>query len=115
MNEGIKTLVVPVKDLAKAKTLYSTLLGVEPYADQAWYVGFRLGGLEVGLDPNGHRQGMTGPVAYSYVDDMNSTLQSLLDAGAVADQDVKDVGGGMLRASVTDADGNVIGLIQPPK
>jgi predicted enzyme related to lactoylglutathione lyase len=58
---------------------------------------------------------MTAPIAYSYVDDMNSTLQSLLDAGAVAKQEPKDVGGGMLRAMVTDADGNVIGLVQPPK
>ena len=115
MNEGIKTLVVPVKDIAKAKTLYATLLGVEPYADDPWYVGFRLGGVEVGLDPNGHSQGMTGPIAYSYVDDIKSTLQSLLDAGAVVEQDPKDVGGGVLRAWATDAEGNVIGLIQPPK
>ena len=115
MNEGIKTLVVPVKDIAKAKTLYTTLLGVEPYTEEAWYVGFRLGGIEVGLDPNGHSQGMTGPIAYSYVDDIDGTLQSLLDAGAVASQDPKDVGGGMLRALVSDADGNVIGLVQPPK
>ncbi|HWE66303.1 MAG TPA: VOC family protein [Acidimicrobiales bacterium] len=115
MNEGIKTLVVPVKDIAQAKALYSTLLGVEPYTDEAWYVGFRLGGLEVGLDPNGHRQGMTGPVAYSYVDDIEKTVQSLVEAGAVTNQAATDVGGGMLRALVTDADGNVIGLIQPPQ
>jgi predicted enzyme related to lactoylglutathione lyase len=115
MNEGIKTIVVPVKDIAKAKTLYSTLLGIEPYSDEAWYVGFRLGGIELGLDPNGHGQGVTGPIAYSYVDDINATLQSLLDAGAATNQEPKDVGGGMLRASVTDQDGNVIGLVQPPK
>jgi predicted enzyme related to lactoylglutathione lyase len=114
MNEGIKTIVIPVSDLAKAKSLYATLFGIDPYTDEAYYVGFRLGGVEVGLDPNGHRQGMTGPVAYSYVDDIRSTLQSLLDAGAVAHQDVKAVGGGLLRGSVTDADGNIIGLVQPP-
>jgi predicted enzyme related to lactoylglutathione lyase len=72
-----------------------------------------LGGVEVGLDPNGHRQGMTGPIAFSYVDDIASTLQSLLDAGAVPNQEPTDVGGGMLKASVTDPDGNVIGLVQP--
>jgi predicted enzyme related to lactoylglutathione lyase len=114
MNEGIKTIVVPVTDIAKAKALYSILLGIEPYADEAWYVGFRLGGIELGLDPNGHSQGMTGPIAYSYVDDINATLHALLDAGAVTNQEPKNVGGGMLRASVTDADGNVIGLVQPP-
>jgi predicted enzyme related to lactoylglutathione lyase len=114
MNEGIKTIIFPVSDLAKAKSLYAMLLGIDPYVDEAYYVGFRLGGIEVGLDPNGHRQGMTGPVAYSYVDDIRSTLQSLIDAGAAAHQDVKDVGGGLLRGSVTDADGNAIGLVQPP-
>jgi predicted enzyme related to lactoylglutathione lyase len=112
MNEGIKTIVVPVTDIAKAKALYSTLLGLEPYTDEAWYVGFRLGGIELGLDPNGHRQGMTGPIAYSYVDDIHATLQSLLDAGAVPTQEPTDVGGGMRRALVTDQDGNELPPLQ---
>lgn len=112
MIEGLGTFIFPVKDLAKAKTLYGELLGVEPYADEAYYVGFRVAGLEVGLDPHGHSQGMTGPVGYWQVDDIKSSVQVLLDAGAEARQEVKDVGGGALIASVTDADGNVIGLIQ---
>jgi predicted enzyme related to lactoylglutathione lyase len=112
MNEGIKTIIYPVKDLAKAKTLYSELLGVKPYADDPYYVGFSAAGQEIGLDPHGHSQGMTGPVGYWHVDDIRKSLQALLDAGAGAHQDVKDVGGGKLIASVKDADGNVIGLIQ---
>jgi predicted enzyme related to lactoylglutathione lyase len=112
MNEGVKTIIFPVKDLAKAKTLYSELLGVKPYADEPYYVGFSAAGQEIGLDPNGHSQGMTGPVGYWHVDDINKSLQALLDAGAEAQQAVKDVGGGKLIASVKDADGNVIGLIQ---
>ncbi|MDQ1420582.1 MAG: hypothetical protein QOJ52_2544, partial [Acidimicrobiaceae bacterium] len=52
MSQGIKLIVYPVKDAAKAKTLYSTLLGVEPYADAPYYVGFRVGDQEIGLDPN---------------------------------------------------------------
>jgi catechol 2,3-dioxygenase-like lactoylglutathione lyase family enzyme len=60
MTEGIKTFIYPVKDLAKAKTLYSELLGMEPYMDEAYYVGFNVEGLDVGLDPHGHSQGMTG-------------------------------------------------------
>ena len=112
MNEGIKTIIFPVSDIGKAKALYATLLGIEPYADQPYYVGFRLGGIELGLDPTGHSQGMTGPIPYSYVDDITGTLQALLDTGATARQDPTDVGGGLLRASVADADGNVIGLIQ---
>ncbi len=77
-------------------------------------LGFRVGDLEIGLDPNGHNKGMTGPVGYWHVNDIKKTLQLLLDAGAQAQQEVKDVGGGKLVASVKDADGNVTGLIQSP-
>jgi catechol 2,3-dioxygenase-like lactoylglutathione lyase family enzyme len=56
MNHGIKTIIVPVKDLAAAKALYAALLGVEPYADAPYYVGFRVGEQEIGLDPNGRRR-----------------------------------------------------------
>jgi predicted enzyme related to lactoylglutathione lyase len=112
MTEGVKTIIYPVKDLARAKTLYGTLLGVQPYADAPYYVGFSVAGQEVGLDPHGHSQGMTGPVGYFHVDDIRKSLKALLDAGAEARQEVRDVGGGKLIASVTDADGNVIGLLQ---
>jgi predicted enzyme related to lactoylglutathione lyase len=113
MTEGIKTFIYPVKDLAKAKVLYSELLGVEPYMDEAYYLGFNVEGQDIGLDPSGHSQGMTGPVGYWHVDDIKKSLKVLLDAGAEAQQEVKDVGGGKLIASVKDADGNIIGLIQP--
>jgi predicted enzyme related to lactoylglutathione lyase len=112
MSQGIKLIVYPVKDTAKAKTLYSTLLGVEPYADAPYYVGFRVGDQEIGLDPNGHNQGMTGPLAYCQVDDIAATLQQLLDAGAETQQAIKNVGGGRLIASIKDADNNVTGLVQ---
>jgi predicted enzyme related to lactoylglutathione lyase len=114
MLQGIKLFVYPVKDLARAKALYTTFLGVEPYADAAYYVGFRLGDQEIGLDPNGHKSGMTGPVGYWEVDDIRKTLQMLLDPGAQVQQAVKDVGGGKLIASVKDADGNPIALMQSP-
>lgn len=111
MNQGIKTIIYPVKDIAKAKAMYSKLLGVEPYADQPYYVGFRVGDQEIGLDPNGHKQGMTG---YYHVDDIKKSLQELIDAGGEVQEDLRDVGGGKLIASVKDADGNVIGLTQLP-
>ncbi|MGI0017023.1 MAG: VOC family protein [Nitrososphaera sp.] len=111
MNQGIRTVIYPVKDIAQAKALYSKLLGIKPYADEAYYVGFRVGDQEIGLDPNGHNQGMTG---YYHVNDIKKSLQLLLDAGAQAQQEVKDIGGGKLIASVKDADGNIIGLIQSP-
>lgn len=114
MARGISLVIYPVRDAARARTLYSTLLGTEPYADEPYYVGFRLGDQEVGLDPNGHRHGMTGPVGYCTVDDIRSVLQALVDAGAEVAQDVRDVGGGKLIATVRDADGNVTGLTQSP-
>ncbi len=82
--------------------------------DEAYYVGFKVGDQDIGLDPNGHKQGMTGPVGYYHVDDIKKSLQLLLEAGAQAQQGVRDVGGGKLIASVRDADSNVIGLIQSP-
>jgi len=114
MIQGIRLFIYPVKDIAQAKTLYSQLLGIEPYFDEAYYVGFRVGDQEIGLDPNGHNAGMTGPVGYGHVNDINQSLRLLLDAGAQMQQEVKDVGGGKLIASVRDADGNIIGLIQLP-
>jgi predicted enzyme related to lactoylglutathione lyase len=111
MNAGLKTIIFPVTDSAKAKELYTRLLGVEPYADTPYYVGFRLGDQEIGLDPN--RRG-PGPHDYWHVDDIKATLQSLLAAGGEIGQDITDVGGGKLIASVTDADGNVLGILQEP-
>lgn len=112
MTTGVKTIIYPVEDITAAKRLYSNLVGVEPYADEAYYVGFRVDGLDLGLDPNGHSRGMTGPVAYWHVDDINGTLQALLEAGGETQEQVRDVGGGRLIATVKDADGNPIGLLQ---
>ncbi|HET8579525.1 MAG TPA: VOC family protein, partial [Nitrospiraceae bacterium] len=108
MSQGVSTIIYPVKDMARAKTLFRKLLGVEPYADQPYYVGFRVGDQEIGLDPNGHKARMTG---YYHVDNIQQSLRSLLDAGAEIQQEIKDVGGGRLIASVRDADGNIIGLV----
>jgi predicted enzyme related to lactoylglutathione lyase len=114
MSKGVQLIVFPVKDIAGAKALYATLLGAEPYADAPYYVGFKVGEQEIGLDPNGHRHGSTGPIPYWEVEHVKTSLQSLLDAGAEVQQDVKDVGGGKLVAIAKDADGNLIGLMQSP-
>jgi len=114
MTSGLRTVIYPVKDLAQAKTLYGTLLGVAPSMDEAYYVGFSVGDQEVGLDPHGHSQGMMGPVGYWHVDDITESLKLLLDAGAEEQEAIRDVGGGKLIASLKDADGNIIGLIQSP-
>jgi len=112
MTAGVKTIIYPVKDVTRAKVLFSALLGVEPYVDEAYYVGFKDAGQDVGLDPNGHAQGMTGAAPFWHVSDIRATLAGLLDAGAELLKDVQDVGGGRLIASVKDADGNLIGLVQ---
>ena len=111
MTRGIGLFVYPVKDLARAKALFGTLLGTEPYADAPYYVGFRVGDQEIGLDPNGHKSG-AGPIGYCQVSDIRGSLAALLAAGAQAQQDVKDVGGGRLIATVRDESGNVLGLMQ---
>lgn len=111
-NKGMCLIVYPAKDMDRAKALFRGLLGVEPYAESGYYSGFRTdGGPEIGLDPNARSR---GPIAYWEVGDIKATLQNLLDAGGVLDQDVKDVGRGLLIATVKDADGNTIGLRQTP-
>ena len=114
MNSGMNTILYPVKDLPAAKQVYGALLGVEPDMDETYYVGFTIGSQHVGLDPNGHGKGMTGPVGYWHVDDIEGTLARLLDAGAETQQEISDVGGGRRIATVKDADGNVIGILQDP-
>ncbi|MDR6975285.1 putative enzyme related to lactoylglutathione lyase [Streptomyces sp. 3330] len=114
MSAGMQTIIYPVKDLARAKALFSALLEVEPYADEPYYVGFKAAGQDIGLDPNGHAKGMTGPVPYWHVTDLRERLAALVAAGAELLQDAQDVGGGRLIAFVKDADGNLVGLLQDP-
>jgi predicted enzyme related to lactoylglutathione lyase len=114
MTAGVQTVIFPVRDLDKAKTLFNRLLDAEPIMDQPYYVGYKVAGQDIGLDPNGHDKGMTGPLAYWTVDDIEATLKELVDAGAEQLQAPSDVGGGKLVASVRDADGNPIGLVQEP-
>jgi predicted enzyme related to lactoylglutathione lyase len=111
MVRNVKLLVFPVKDVEKAKVFFGRFLGVEPYVASAFYVGFRVGDLEVGLDPNSG----VGPVAYVDVLDIKGSLQAMTQVGAVVVQDVREVGGGLLIAKVKDADGNVVGFRQETK
>ena len=112
MTAGMKTVLYPVKDLVAAKQLYGKLFGVAPAMDEVYYVGYKVGDQDVGLDPNGHSKGMTGPLGYWHVDNINESLDALVEAGSVVQQPISDVGGGKLIATVTDADGNLIGLLQ---
>jgi predicted enzyme related to lactoylglutathione lyase len=114
MTTGLQTIIYPVKDVTQAKALFGVLLGVEPYTDEPYYVGYKAAGQDVGLDPNGHARGMTGPVPFWHVTDLRERLAALLDAGAELLEDARDVGNGRLVASVKDPDGNLIGLLQDP-
>jgi len=111
MNQGISLIVYPVKDVNEAKKLFGAFLGVEPYADAPYYVGYKVGDQEIGLDPRGSS---AGPIAYREVTDIKASLKALSDAGAQLQQDVKDVGYGRLIATVKDAAGNTIGIMQNP-
>jgi predicted enzyme related to lactoylglutathione lyase len=111
-TQGIRTVLHPVSDLAMAKALYAALLGVEPQTDEPYYVGFEAAGQHIGLVPGGGPQGMTSPVAYWHVADLEAKLAEVTAAGATVREPAHDVGGGRLVATVTDPDGNVLGLLQ---
>ncbi len=104
----------PVSDLEAAKAVYTALLGFPPQTDGSYYVGFDAEGQHIGLVPNGGPQGMTSPVAYWHVPDIEAKLAEVTAAGATVKEPAHDVGGGRLVATVTDTDGNVLGLLQDP-
>ena len=111
-TQGIKTVLHPVSDLAAAKAVYTALLGVPPQTDDSYYVGYESQGQHIGLVPGGGPQGMTSPVAYWHVPDIEAKLAEVTAAGATVKEPVRDVGGGRLVAAVTDPDGNVLRLLQ---
>ena len=111
-TQGIKTVLHPVSDLAKAKAVYAALLGMAPQHESSYYVGFEAEGQHIGLVPGGGPQGMTSPVAYWHVPDIEAKLAEVTAAGATIKEPVRDVGSGRLVATVTDLDGNVLGLLQ---
>ena len=111
-TEGIKTVLHPVTDLTKAKAVYTALLGVIPHTDESYYVGYEAEGQHIGLVPAGGPQGLTSPVAYWHVPDIEAKLAEVTAAGGTVTEPAHNVGGGRRVAAVTDPDGNVLGLIQ---
>lgn len=112
MARGLNALLFPSSDPAKTKRLLSVVLGAEPAFDDAYYVGWQMGGLNIGMDPNGRSRGMAGATPFFGVEDIQATVQALRALGAVLEEDVRPVGGGMLVAILSDQDGNMIGLSQ---
>lgn len=106
-------IVYPASDVPKAKKFFTTLLGVEPYADTQYYVGFKAGDMEVGLVPQSAHK-VPGALAYVDVTDIKEALAALVAAGAEKVQDVTDVANGLLIAIVKDHNQTPIGLRQYP-
>jgi len=111
-TQGIKTVLHPVSDLAKAKAVYAALLGIAPQTDSPYYVGFDAEGQHIGLVPDGGPQGMTSPVTYWHVADIEAKLAEVTAAGATVKEAAHEVGAGRVVATVVDTDGNVLGLLQ---
>src|SRR5262249_22631284 len=110
--QGIKTVLHPVSDVEQAKAVYTALLGVAPQTDSPYYVGYDVAGQHIGLLPGGGPQGLTSPVAYWHVDDIEAKLAEVTAAGATVKDPAGEVGGGRVVASVIDLDGNVLGPVQ---
>lgn len=115
MLKGLRTALYHVRDLEGAKKWYTEVLGKSPYFDEAFYVGFNVGGFELGLDPDLTGVGFgTSHAAYWAVDDAGACFARLIALGAKPQREVQDVGGGIMIASVIDPFGNVLGIIENP-
>ncbi|MGH9421720.1 MAG: VOC family protein [Thermoanaerobaculia bacterium] len=112
--KGLRTAIYAVDDIARAKDWYSKAFGVKPYFDEPFYVGFNIGGFELGLDPNGKNRGAGGSVAYWGVDNADQAVAKIVAAGATLSSPVTEVGEGIKVATVLDPFGNQIGIIENP-
>ena len=112
---GLRTVIYNVDDLDRAKAWYTAVLGQEPYFAEPFYVGFNVGGFELGLDPSAqNRPGEGGTTAYWGVAEIGAAHARLLELGAREHNAVQDVGGGIRVATVLDPFGNVFGIIENP-
>ena len=112
---GLRTVIYHVRDLVAAKNWYEQAFGIQPYFDESFYVGFEVGGYELGLHP--HPDELTvgnNEVAYWGVPDIEVAHRHMLDRGATPHEAVQDVGGGIKVAAVADPFGNIVGLIENP-
>jgi predicted enzyme related to lactoylglutathione lyase len=110
---GLRTAIYPAPDIARAKAWYAQVLDQQPYFDEPFYVGFEVGGFELGLLPDA-TPGTTAPQPLWGVADANAAYARLLVLGATALEAVKDVGGGIKVAAVLDRFGNRLGIIENP-
>ncbi|MGO4378981.1 VOC family protein [Pseudoduganella sp. RAF53_2] len=113
MIKGLRTALYPTPDLAAGKAWYAKVFGKEPYFDQPFYVGFEIGGFELGLVPDG-TPGKAGSQVYWGVDNIEKEVERVLALGASTHSSIQDVGEGIKVAELADPFGNVLGLIENP-
>ena len=114
MLKGLRTIIYPAPDLAKATEWYSRAVGHAPYFNEPFYVGFNVGGFELGLLPPGDEDAGDGPTTYWGVDDIHAEHTRIIALGATPKSAINDVGDGIFVATLVDPFGNVVGLIQNP-
>jgi len=116
MLEGLRSQIYQVADLAAARAWYTVLLGKPPYFDEPFYVGFNVGGYELGLQPSDNPDAGQAQEAVTYwgVPDADAAHAHLLASGASAYQPVQEVGGGIKLGAVRDPSGNLLGIIENP-
>ncbi len=116
MLKGLRTIVYHAPDLSRAKEFYATIFGLLPYFDEPFYVGYNIGGYELGLDPDpANFTGGHGSVTYWSVDDIEVCFAKMAKLGVQTHEAPKNVGGAIWLGSVYDPFGNVIGLIENPE
>ena len=112
---GLRTTIYRVDDIDQAKAWYSEVFGIAPYFDEPFYVGFNVGGYELGLQPDAKNDGKTdGVVTYWGVDDVAKIVNHVIAKGATTYEEPTEVGGGIVVGAVKDLWGNVIGFIYNP-
>jgi len=109
---GLRTIVYPAPDLDASRAWYRELLGIDPYFEQAFYIGFKVGGYELGLDPEADP--IDGPTTYWGVEDIDHALETLMPGSDRAHWNAREVGGGIRVATVLDPGGSQLGLIENP-
>ena len=117
MFQGLRTEICGVSNIETAKKWYAEALGFEPYFDEPYYVGFNVGGFELGLNPNAATvtKASAGVIAYWGVENIESEYERLLSPGAIEPKAVQDVGNGIRVGTVLDPFGNIVGLIRNPE
>jgi predicted enzyme related to lactoylglutathione lyase len=109
---GLRTVIYPAPDLAAAKEWWTSVLGIEPYFDEPFFVGFSPGGYELGLNPGADPA--NGAVSYWGVPDADAAYAELLAAGATPLEPIEEVGDGIRLGTVRDPVGSIVGVIENP-